>query len=286
MAILQAAPRSRAPRITGVMLIQYGVCIFIALLVCVPLVATLLGGFKTTGELMGNPFGLPTPFRFDNYSKILASRDFWNQSWNSLLVLMGSVVFSLAASAMAAFVFARLSFPGRDALFNFFTLGLLFPLTVAILPLYVQLRNVGLLDTLGGIFLPQAAFSIPANVLILRNFFRSIPAELEDAAYMDGCTTFGFFWRILLPLARPALSTVAVLVMVSSWNNFLLPLLVLNEPSRWTLPMGVMQFQSQYGIEWAPILAFITLALTPAVVFYLLAQRQLIAGLTSGAVKG
>ena len=286
MANFQATPRSHGPRISITLLMQYGVCIVVALIVCVPLVATLLGGFKTTGELMSNPFGLPTPFRFENFSKILTSYDFWNQSWNSLLVLIGSVLFSLVASAMAAFVFARLSFPGRDLLFNFFTLGLLFPLTVAILPLYVQLRNVGLLDTLGGIFLPQAAFSIPANVLILRNFFRSIPAELEDAAYMDGCTTLGFFWRILLPLARPALSTVAVLVMVSSWNNFLLPLLVLNEPSRWTLPMGVMQFQSQYGIEWAPILAFVTLALTPAIVFYLLAQRQLVAGLTSGAVKG
>jgi raffinose/stachyose/melibiose transport system permease protein len=139
---------------------------------------------------------------------------------------------------------------------------------------------------LTGIILPQAAFSLPINILILRTFFRGVPAELEDAAYIDGCSTAGFFWRIMLPLARPALATVAVLVMVTSWNAFLLPLLVLNTQSLWTLPMGVMNFSGEHGIDWAPILALVTLALIPPVIFYLLAQRQLIAGLTSGAVKG
>jgi raffinose/stachyose/melibiose transport system permease protein len=266
--------------------IQYAICTLVALIVFVPLWATVMGGLKDTGELMANPFGLPAPPRIENYTSILTGREFWMQMGNSLWVLLGSVVVSLVASAMAAFVFARLSFRGRDALFNFINLGLLFPLAVAILPLYIQLRNMGLLDSLPGVFLPQAAFSLPTNILILRNFFRSIPAELEDAAYIDGCTTAGFFWRILLPLARPALATVAVLVMVASWNNFLLPLLVLNNQSLWTLPMGVMKFSGERGIEWGPILAFVTLALLPAIALYLLAQRQLIAGLTSGAVKG
>jgi raffinose/stachyose/melibiose transport system permease protein len=157
---------------------------------------------------------------------------------------------------------------------------------VAILPLYIQLRNMGMLDTLTGVFLPQAAFSLPTNILILRSFFRSIPAELEDAAYIDGCSTAGFFWRIMLPLARPALATVAVLVMVASWNNFLLPLLVLNDQSLWTLPMGVMKFSGEHGIDWSAILAFVSLALIPPLIFYILAQKQLVAGLTSGAVKG
>jgi raffinose/stachyose/melibiose transport system permease protein len=265
---------------------QYATCLVVALIVCVPLIVTLFGGFKETGELMANPFGLPNPPNFDAYVDILTGGEFFMQMGNSLIVLVGSVAVSLLASAMAAFVFARLSFRGRDALFTFINLGLLFPLAVAILPLYIQLRNMGLLDSLPGVFLPQAAFSLPANILILRNFFRGVPAELEDAAYIDGCSTAGFFWRILLPLARPALATVAVLVMVASWNNFLLPLLVLNNQSLWTLPMGVMKFSGEHGVDWGPILAFVTLALIPPIVFYLLAQRQLIAGLTSGAIKG
>jgi raffinose/stachyose/melibiose transport system permease protein len=268
------------------LLFQYAVCTLVALIVFVPIAATLFGGLKTTGELMRNPFGLPIPPRLENYAEILSGSEFYQQLLNSLWVLIGSVLASLIASAMAAFIFARLAFRGRDLLFNFINLGLLFPLAVAILPLYIQLRQVGLLDSLTGVFLPQAAFSLPANILILRNFFRSIPAELEDAAYIDGCTIAGFFWRILLPLARPALATVAVLVMVTSWNNFLLPLLVLNDQALWTLPMGVMKFSGERGIDWGPILAFVTLALLPVIAFYLLAQRQLVAGLTAGAVKG
>ncbi len=274
----------RAPSVA--LIVQYAICALVALVVFIPIMATLFGGLKETGELMANPFGLPIPPRIENYTTILKGGEFWMQMGNSLWVLLGSVLVSLIASAMAAFVFARINFRGRDALFNFVNLGLLFPLAVAILPLYIQLRNMGLLDSLPGVFLPQAAFSLPTNILILRNFFRSIPAELEDAAYIDGCTPAGFFWRILLPLARPALATVAVLVMVASWNNFLLPLLVLNNQSLWTLPMGVMKFSGEHGIQWGPILAFVTLALLPAIVLYLLAQRQLIAGLTSGAVKG
>jgi len=122
--------------------------------------------------------------------------------------------------------------------------------------------------------------------LILRNFFRSIPGELEDAAYIDGCGIIGFFWRILLPLSRSALATIAVLVMVASWNNFLLPLLVLNSQDLWTLPLGTSQFQGQYSSDWGKILAFVSLSMLPAIIFYLFAQRQLIAGLTAGSVKG
>jgi raffinose/stachyose/melibiose transport system permease protein len=162
----------------------------------------------------------------------------------------------------------------------------LFTETIAILPLYILIRQLGLVDTLWGIILPQVAFALPFSILIMRNFFLGIPAELEDAAYVDGASPLEFFIRILLPLARPGLAAVAVLTMVTSWNKFFLPLVVLNSESRWTLPLGVMQFQGQFGTDWGRVLAFVTLALTPAVIFYLFAERQIIAGLTAGAVKG
>jgi len=164
--------------------------------------------------------------------------------------------------------------------------GLLFPSAVAILPLYILVRNLGLEGNLLGVALPQAAFALPLTVVILRPFFRSIPAELEDAARIDGCSTFGFFWRVLLPLARPALATVSVLAIVATWNAFMLPLILLNGADQWTLPLGVMNFSTEYASDEARVLAFTVVSLIPAVVFYAFAERQLVGGLTSGAVKG
>ena len=134
--------------------------------------------------------------------------------------------------------------------------------------------------------LPEAAFGLPLTIIILRPFFRSIPKELEDAAAIDGCGSLGFFFRVLLPLSRPALATVAVLAIVFSWNEFLLPLVMLSSESNWTLPLGVTNFSTQYTTDTARILAYTTLALVPALVFYVIAERQIVGGLTAGAVKG
>lgn len=265
---------------------RYIISVIVALLVLIPLVTAALGGFKTSGELQNHPFELPNVWRVENYTSILTGKSFWGQILNSTIVMVATVVLILLLSSMAAFIFARVKFPGREIIFNFFLLGTLFPLTVAVLPLYITLRQTQLLDNLLGIILPQVAFSLPVAIFILRGFFRSIPTELEDAAYIDGCSTLGFYWRILLPLSRPALATVGVLNLVGSWNNFLLPLLVLNKEELWTLPLGVMQFQGQFGSDWAAIMAFVTLSMVPAVIFYFLAERQLVAGLTAGAVKG
>jgi raffinose/stachyose/melibiose transport system permease protein len=221
-----------------------------------------------------------------NYTGILASGAFWRQLLNSVIVMALTTALVLLLASMAAFVFARINFRGREVLFNIFTIGLLFPLAVAILPLYILLRQLHLLDSLVGIALAQVAFGLPGNIMLLRGFFRAIPGELEDAAHIDGCTSAGFFWRILLPIARPALATVAVTTMVASWNAFLLPLLVLTSPELMTLPLGIMQFQGQFGSDWARIMAFITLTMLPALIFYLFAERHLVAGLSAGAIKG
>jgi raffinose/stachyose/melibiose transport system permease protein len=267
-------------------IIRYTICTVIALLVLVPLVVAVLGGFKTNAELVTSPFTWPDPIRLDNYTNVLTSGFFWNQLRNSTFVMVMTAIGVVILASMAAYIFARVPFPGREVLFAFFTLGLLFPLAVAILPLYITVRQAGLVDTHWGIILPQIAFGLPSNILILRGFFASVPRELEEAAFLDGCGYFGFFWRILLPLVRPALAAVVVLTMVASWNNFFLPLLVLNQEQLYTLPLGIMQFQGQFGTDWARVLAFISLALIPTLLFYLLAERHIVSGLTSGAVKG
>lgn len=267
-------------------IVRWTVLIVLAGLIVVPIAYAALGGFKDNYQLSVNPIAVPGPWITSNYTDVLASDTFWQQLGNSLLIATVTTITVVAFASLAAFVFARRAFPGREVVFTLFTLGFLFPSAVAILPLFVLVKTLGLLDNPLGIALPQAAFALPLTIIILRPFFRSIPAELEDAAAIDGCGSFGFFWRILLPLARPALATVAVLAVVSSWNAFLLPLVILSDQANWTLPLGLTNFSTQYSSDTARILAYTTLSLVPALVFYLLAERQLVSGLTGGSVKG
>lgn len=266
--------------------LRYLVCGIVAFFVLVPLVTVVLGGFKTNGELTNTPFALPRVWHWETYGNIFSQGAFWQSIANSLIAMLATVGLLLLVACPAAFVLARIPFRGREWIFNAFLFGLLFPASMAILPLYITLRNLQLVNSLVGLILPQAAFALPTTILILRNFFRAIPQELEDATYIDGGSTLDFFWRVLLPLARPSLAVVGMLAMVASWNNFLLPLLVLNDASLWTVPLGIMQFQGEHSTDWASTMAYITLTMIPAIVFYLFAERNLIAGLTAGAVKG
>lgn len=261
------------------------VAVLVGAIIIVPVVFGVLGGFKTNGQLVTNPWTLPDPWVWTNYGEVLGSSQFWRFLLNSTVIGLASTVGTVGVAALAGFIFARYAFRGREALFTVFVIGLMFPFAVAILPLFVLLRTFELLDNPLGVILPQVAFGLPLTIIILRGFFRTIPAEIEESATLDGCTPFGFFWRILLPMARPALATVSVLAIVTSWNNFLLPLVVMNSPEQWTLPLGVQQFQTQYANDYARILAYVVIAMVPALIFYLLAERQLISGLTGGAVK-
>jgi raffinose/stachyose/melibiose transport system permease protein len=267
-------------------LYRYLVLILVACIVLVPLVVVALGGFKSMGELRTNPFGLPPVWRMDAYADILGGRRFWTSLSNSVILSFGTVLLTLAVGALAAFAFAQIRFRGRALLFGYFLLGLLFPAATAILPLFVRVRDLGLLDTPWGVILPQAAFGLGMTILLLWSFFRQLPEDLWGAARIDGCGYFGFLWYMVLPLSRPILATVAVFTLVHSWNSYLLPLTLLNSPGEYPWTLTIMDYAGEFSTEWNKILAFITLTLVPAVVFFLVAQRQIIAGLTSGAVKG
>jgi len=269
---------------------RYVLLLLVAGMILLPIGFAVLGGFKANGQLVGDPGSiLPNPWVTTNYTDILLGQNsgvFWQEAANSLIVTTVAVTATVTFASLAAFVLARFAFRGREAMYALFTLGLLFPTAVAILPLYILLRQIGLEGNLLGVALPQAAFALPLTIIILRPFFRSIPLELEDAARIDGCSSFGFLWRVLLPLSRPALATVSVLAIVASWNAFLLPLIVLNGESQWTLPLGVMNFSGQYTSDQARILAFTVVATLPAILFYAVAERQIVGGLTTGALKG
>ena len=277
---------ARAPRRFGLGAPAiYVIAFAMAALTIVPILFVVVGGFRTTGQIAEKPYGFPHPWMWSNYTGILKSSAFWRQIANSTLIAGTATALAVGFGSLAAFALSRYAFKGRDALYSFFVLGLLFPAGVAILPLYLLLRDLNILDTPWAVALPEAAFSLPVTIVILRPFMRNIPSELEDAAVIDGCTRFGFFWRILIPLSKPALITVGILAFIGSWNAYLLPLLLLSDPNQFTLPLGTAVFASQYSSDTAKILAFTALSMVPALAFFVLAERRMIGGLT-GSIKG
>ncbi len=250
----------------------------------VPLLYVILSGFRTTEQINAKPVGLPHPWDFHTYWSIISGGMFWTELGNSTFIAVVATALAVGLGSTAAYALSRYEFRGREAIFATFMVGLLFPASVASLPLYLLLEQIGLLENLFGVALPEAAFSLPVTILILRPFFRAVPADLEGAAAIDGCSRLGFFWRILLPLSRPALSTVAILAFITSWNAYLLPLLVFNDQNHFTLPLGVATFQSQYSQNTAAIFAFTALSMVPALAFFVFAERRIIGGLT-GAIK-
>lgn len=291
MTTAYAASPSRQIQKFFVRFIQYFILSIVVIIMFVPIVILIFGSLKTTGEMYSQPYTIPNPPHWENLWGVLATSTFWIMLRNSVIVMLGTTAGVVFVCGLAAFVFARLDFRGKGWFFNLFTLGLMFPINVAILPVYFVLRQldenyIPLIDSLWGVILVQLAFQISGNIMILRGFFTAIPSELQDAAYIDGCNNFDFFWRILLPLARPALAAVAALTMIVSWNDLLVPLVVLNSDELWTLPLGTMQFQGQYGQDLALVSAFVALSAIPTVIFYFFAERQIVSGLTVGAVKG
>ncbi|MCP4564261.1 MAG: carbohydrate ABC transporter permease [Bosea sp.] len=258
----------------------------VVLFVMTPLVATVLGGFKSLGELRTNPFGLPGVWEWSNYADILLSRRYWQLLGNSFVIATLTVVLTLICASMAAFVFAHLHFFGRDMLLNYLTMGLLFPAATAILPMFIKVRDLGLLDSHMGVVLPQVAFALAMSILLLRRFFKDLPTELLEAALVDGCSYPKFFRYVTLPLSRPILATVGTITFVHSWNAYLIPLVMLNSDRLYPWPLGIMVYQGEYSTEWHLILAFITLTILPTIILFLFAQKHIVAGLTAGAVKG
>jgi raffinose/stachyose/melibiose transport system permease protein len=275
----------RGPRVRWSSPLTYALALAVAAVSIAPVVYVVVGGFRTTPQIVADPAGLPDPWVWDNYRRVLTQGRVWRQALNSTVIALGTTLGVVVLGVCVAFALARYTFRGRDVLYTFFTLGLLFPAGAAILPLYLMLRDLNLINSFIAVILPQVAFSLPLTIVILRPFLLAVPRELEDAAAIDGASRLGFFWRILLPLSRPALVTVGVLAFVASWNAFLLPLLVLNNAHLHTLPLGVQNFSSQYTADTAGILAFTSLAMLPALVFFTLAERQIVGGL-QGAVKG
>ncbi|MGH3255346.1 MAG: carbohydrate ABC transporter permease [Streptosporangiaceae bacterium] len=264
---------------------SYLIILLVLALTLAPMLYMIVGGFSTTAQLNANPNALPHPWVWGNYATIITSSIFWQAVYNSLLIAVVATGLAVALGSMAGFALSRYTFRGREALYLLFVAGLLFPLNTAALPLFLLLQQVGLNDNLFGVALPEAAFALPVTIVIMRPFMRAIPGELEDAAIVDGATRIRFFLRILLPLSRPALITVGILAFVTSWNAYLLPLVVFSSQDHYTLPLAVANFQSTYTQDTARVYAFTAVSMVPALAIFIFAQRKLVGGLV-GAIRG
>ena len=254
--------------------------------ICIaPVLYIIIGGFRTNSQITVDPSGWPDPWVLKNYADVLSSGLFWQQFGNSVIAAVSTTVGTVALGLMASFVLARYEFKGRNAVYSLFAAGLMFPLTVAITPLYLLLKNLNLTNSLAGVVLPQIAFALPVTVIILVPFLAAIPKELEEAAFIDGASRIGFFFRMVLPLSLPGVITTSILAFVNAWNSYLLPLFILNESKMYTLPLGVQSFSSEHSVDTAAVLAFTSLSMIPALLFFSIFERRIVGGLT-GAVKG
>ncbi|MDQ0375869.1 carbohydrate ABC transporter permease [Cellulomonas humilata] len=276
--------RRRTGKYTGGNPLVYGLALVVVALTVGPVLYGVLSGFRTNAQLAETPAGLPDPWVLTNYVGVLSNPSFWKYALNSTAIALLTTALVVVFGIMAAYPLARYKFKGREQLFMVFVLGLLFPATVAIIPLFILITDLGMGNTWWGVALPQAAFALPVTVVILRPFLQALPDELEEAALLDGASRIGFFWRILLPLSGPGMVTVGVLAFVGSWNAYLLPLLLLQSEMK-TLPLGVADFSSEHSSDMAGVFAFTSLAMIPALVFFLAMQKRIVNGL-QGAVKG
>ena len=257
-----------------------------AFLVLAPMVIMGLSAFKSTREIFQNPFGLPGVWRWENFARVWVEAKFALYFRNSILVTIASIVIVMILGAMAGYALGRFRFGGNDLLYLYFLSGLMLPIRLGIIPLFILMRNLHLLDTLWALILTYAASGLPSAVFILTGFFRTLPSDLDSAARIDGAGEWLIFQRIMVPLVRPALIIVAVYNLIPVWNDFFFPLVFIQTDRLKTLPLGMTTFFGQYSTDWGALFAGLTLAALPVVTLYALLSQQFIRGLTAGAVKG
>lgn len=251
-----------------------------------PFVVTILASLKSTRELVQGIFSLPEDAQWGNFREAWVEGNFGRLYLNSIIVAIGVVVPSIVLSVMTGYALARFRFRGSNVVYTYLLLGLVIPLQALVVPLYYVLREMGLLDSLIGLILPQIAMSLSFGTLLMRQAFAAVPREIMEASIVDGASSWTTLWQVMFPLARPMVGTVALLFFIWTWNEFMLPLVINIDPAYHTVPLGLVTFQGQWTSNIPLIAAGATITFLPLVVVFVIFQRQLIEGLTQGAVKG
>ena len=275
---------SRTGRLVASVLLYVAVTIG-ALVMFMPFAWMLLASVKDLGQIYQVPPNwIPNPFVFQNYVNAWTSVPFATGYINSAIVTVTVVVVNLLTCSMAAYAFARIEFPFRHTLFILFLATLMVPEQVTIIPLYIIIESVGLIDTLLSLIIPYALFNA-FGVFLLRQFIKSLPIDLEEAAIVDGANRWTIYWRIILPLIRPALAAFGIFTFLFQWNNFFRPLVFLNNIDNYTVPLAINFFRGQYATDFSLLMAGSAISIVPVLIVYAIGQRHIIEGIATTGLK-
>ena len=253
-----------------------------------PMLWMVFSSFKTDQELFFSPWSPPAVLQWDNFARAWNSARVGDFFFNTLIVVIPALLLTLVISAMAAYVLARFKFRGNRLIFYTFLAGMLFPVFLALVPLFNLVNNLRMLNTFQGLILVYIAYSLPFTIFFLTGFFKTLPSELEEAAIIDGANEYQVFFRVMLPLASPGLISMGIFNFLGMWNQYILPLVLVSDENKYVLSQGLafMLFKQYYENDWSALFAALTIIMIPTFIVYIIFQKQIQSGLTTGALKG
>jgi len=258
-----------------------------AVVTALPLLWAVVSSFKTDNEILNDPWSPPASPQFGNWARAWTEASIGRYFLNSVIVVGGALLLTMLLGALAAYALARYEFRGNRLIYYTFVAAMFFPVFLALVPLFFVVRQLGLLGTYQGLILVYAAYAVPFTVFFLHAFFRTLPGEVAEAAFIDGCSHGGVFFRVMLPMARPGLVAVGIFNFLGLWNQYLLPLVLNPDPDRYVLAQGLaaLSVSQGYRSDWSGLFAGLTIAMLPVLIAYVAFQRHIRAGMTAGAVK-
>ncbi len=282
----RAVNRPRSDMTTMRSMVYTAIAGLLSLIVLFPLFWVIATSLKDRGQIIRNPLGLPEVYYWSNYADAWLEGHFGAYFINSIMVVIPTALGVVALALLAAYAFAMFRFRGTNLLFTFFLVGLTVPLGILVIPIFYQMVSLKLVNNLWALILPQTAVGLPFAILLLRGFIRELPEEILDAGRIDGCSSWGLLRFIVAPLSRPALLSVMIFNIVWVWNQFLLPVVLIQKASARTLPQGLSIFLGRYGADFGLLMAGATISFIPVVIVYVIFQRQFVKGIAAGALSG
>ena len=269
-----------------VLAVQYVLMIIFAIMCLFPLFWLFLSSFKTNQELYTNTWGLPASWSPDNYVNAIVKGGILKYFANSVIISFSAVIVTAILATMASYAISRMKWKLSKTVYGLFLLGMMIPIYALIIPLFSIFKTLNLLNTYWAVILPQIAVGLPMSIFIITGFMSDIPKELEEAAIIDGATVPQTFFKIIMPVAKSSVVTVAVIQFINVWNDLLLPRVFLTDSDMMTLPVGLTNFQAQYSTDYVAMIAAVLITVIPSILVYILLHRQIMEGMVAGAVKG
>lgn len=265
--------------------VYYIIVFAVATISLYPILLMMLSSFKSNAEIFKSPLGLPKSLSLDTYRTLLERVPFTDYLLNSIIVSVVSVLLVTVTASLAAYYIARFEFRWNNLLFLLFLMGMMIPIKLGIVPLFILMNKLHLLNTIWSLIFMYTATGIPLSMLILTGFFKTMPYELEEAARIDGATDLRILWNVVLPLMRPALGTVMIINFIGSWNDFFFPLIFITDETKKTIPVGMLSLFGEHSADWGALFAGLTLSSLPMIILFFIASKQFMDGLTAGAIK-